>query len=144
MTLYNENKIQEVKEADSNRMGFWMATGSGKTLVIIKIIEMLYSLMKKGAIEQKDIMFLVYRDNLLDQFKKHVDEYNIYNPNKRMNLIDLKNYEESKRENTLSLSINEVNVFYYRADLFLEKKSTAKKINTNSCDNNGKWFVFIR
>ncbi len=140
---YRDNQIQGIKKEEINRMGFWMATGSGKTLVIIKTIEMLSMLMAKRLVSKKDIMFLVYRDNLLDQFKKHVDEYNTYNPDKRINLIDLKKYEQAKHENPIAFSANEVNVFYYRADLFFERRSTAKKIDPNSCDNNGEWFVLL-
>ena len=142
--LYEKNDIQGVTEKDVNRMGFWMATGSGKTLVIVKIIEMLSMLMKRGNIrERRDILFLVYRDNLIDQFKKHIDEYNLYNPYKRINLYNLRDYEDIKRDNALSFSADEVNLFYYRADLFLEKKSTARKINPRNYYNNGNWFVLL-
>ncbi|HNF95627.1 MAG TPA: DEAD/DEAH box helicase family protein, partial [Anaerolineales bacterium] len=30
-----------------NRMGFWMATGSGKTLVIVKMLEVLHALIQR-------------------------------------------------------------------------------------------------
>lgn len=141
---YKSNQIQNVEERDANRMGFWMATGSGKTLVIVKVIEMLSMLMKRGAIEEKkDILFLVYRDNLIDQFKKHVDEYNIHNPYKRINLFNLRDYENIKRENAITFSPDETNLFYYRADLFLEEKSTAKKIDPRNYYNNGNWFVLL-
>jgi len=35
-----------------NRMGFWMATGSGKSLVLIKLIEILWRLMRRGPATQ--------------------------------------------------------------------------------------------
>ncbi|MGC8769398.1 DEAD/DEAH box helicase family protein, partial [Calditerrivibrio sp.] len=41
-----------------NRMSFWMATGSGKTLVIVKLLELLGYLMKNNKIPKKDILFL--------------------------------------------------------------------------------------
>jgi len=59
-----------------NRMSFWMATGSGKTLIIVKLIELLGKLMKNGLIPTKDIMFLTHREDLIQQFKLHVDEFN--------------------------------------------------------------------
>jgi len=37
-----------------NRMCFWMATGSGKTLVIIKLIQILKALMERGEIPPYD------------------------------------------------------------------------------------------
>ena len=142
--LYEKNGIQGITEEDANRMGFWMATGSGKTLVIVKIIEMLSMLMKRRSIkERRDILFLVYRDNLINQFKKHIDEYNAHNLYKRINLYNLRDYDSIKRENALSFSADEVNLFYYRADLFFEKKSTAKKIDPKNYYNNGKWFVLL-
>ena len=36
-----------------NRMSFWMATGSGKTLVIVKLIEMLGELIYKELLPKK-------------------------------------------------------------------------------------------
>ena len=141
---YEENQIQDIEEKNANRIGFWMATGSGKTLVIIKVIEMLSMLMKRGSIkEKKDILFLVYRDNLIDQFKKHVNEYNVHNPYKRINLFNLRDYENIKRENAITFSADEVNLFYYRSDLFLEEKSTAKKIDPRNYYNKGNWFVLL-
>jgi len=34
--------------------------------------------MSRGEIPNNDILFLTYRDDLLDQFKSHVDEFNSY------------------------------------------------------------------
>lgn len=48
-----------------NRMCFWMATGSGKTLVIIKLIQILKQLMERGEIPEHDILFLTHRDDLI-------------------------------------------------------------------------------
>ena len=141
--LYHDNGLGKlVDEFGTNRMGFWMATGSGKTLVIVKLIELLALLGKRKNIPKHDVMFLVYRENLLDQFKMHVNEYNQANPSCRINLIDLQDYEKVKYENAIPFAAS-INVFYYRADLFLEGKRTAKKINPHSCDNNGNWFVLL-
>jgi hypothetical protein len=51
-----------------NRMSFWMATGSGKTLIIVKLIELLGTLMQRKEIPKNDILFLAHRDDLLEQF----------------------------------------------------------------------------
>ena len=64
----------------TNRMGFWMATGSGKSLVIVKLIEILNELKKRGSIPDEDILFLTYRDDLIDQIKKQIDEFNSFSP----------------------------------------------------------------
>ncbi|MCL0041823.1 DEAD/DEAH box helicase family protein, partial [Peptococcaceae bacterium] len=50
-----------------NRMCFWMATGSGKTIVIIKLIQILKQLMERGEIPEYDILFLTHRNDLLEQ-----------------------------------------------------------------------------
>lgn len=142
--LYIDNGYQDlVDNIGINRTGFWMATGSGKTLVIIKLIEMLNMLVGNGSIANKDIMFLVYREDLIRQLKNHVDEYNAFNTSHTINLIDLKDYERMKHGLSLPSTGKVINVFYYRADLFVEKKSTAKKLNPNSCDNNGDWYVLL-
>ncbi len=141
--LYQGNNIESVNNRnDTNQASFWMATGSGKTLVIVKIIEILGILMARGVIPTKDIMFLVHRDNLLNQLKTHIDEYNSFNIEQKINLIELRNYERVKHENVRPYSNNEISVFYHRADLFFET-SKVKKISVHNCDNNGKWFVLL-
>ena len=142
-SLYDTAGARElVDETKANRMGFWMATGSGKTLVIVKLIEMLATLMERGSVPKRDIMFLVYRDDLLDQFQAHVNEYNTSAPRWTINLVELRDYERVKREHATGLIGKSINVFYYRADLFFEKK-TAKKVNPASYDNHGEWFVLL-
>ena len=60
-----------------NRAGFWMATGSGKTVIIVKLIEVLNHLIELNLIPNDDILILTHRDDLIKQIKKHIDEYNI-------------------------------------------------------------------
>jgi len=62
-----------------NRMSFWMATGSGKTLIIVKLIELLGKLIAEKELPTRDILFLAHRDDLLNQFKNHVEEFNSFN-----------------------------------------------------------------
>ena len=59
-----------------NRMGFWMATGSGKTIVLVKLLELLHHLMRREEIPQNDILMLTHREDLLEQFQKCVHEFN--------------------------------------------------------------------
>jgi len=102
----------------SNRMSFWMATGSGKTLVIIKLIEILHTLMENGLIPQKEILFLTYRDDLLKAFKKHVEEYNaLKEMKKQLYPVSLKDYEREVKQKTLSRR-----VFFYRSDLLSNER----------------------
>ncbi len=125
-----------------NRMSFWMATGSGKTLIIVKLIELLGQLISKGEIPKNDILFLAHRDDLLDQFKNHIEEFNSFNFNTKINLKNLRDYESVKRENTLPFAKNEINVFYYRSDLISDEQKE-KIVNFRNYDNSGKWYILL-
>ncbi|KKS45636.1 MAG: Type III restriction protein res subunit [Candidatus Azambacteria bacterium GW2011_GWA1_42_19] len=125
-----------------NRMSFWMATGSGKTLIIVKLINMLGSLMRQKEIPQNDILFLAHRDDLLEQFKNHVDQFNSFNFETRINLKSLRDYESIKRENALPFAKNEITVFYYRSDLISDEHKE-KIVNFKNYDNNGKWYILL-
>ncbi|GIW66620.1 MAG: helicase [Candidatus Parcubacteria bacterium] len=119
-----------------NRAGFWMATGSGKTLVIVKIIEFLRELIKRKEIPNFDILFLTHREDLINQFKKHIEEYNEGMEDK-ITVYDLKEYEELKR-NLFCQNF----VFYYRADLFSDEEKE-KIVDFRNYYNDGKWFVIL-
>lgn len=102
----------------ANRMSLWMATGSGKTLIIIKLIEILHKLMSLGLIPKKEILFLTYREDLLEAFKKHVEEYNQGKSlDKQIRIISLKEYEKEKSQMDFSNRI-----FYYRSDLISDER----------------------
>lgn len=125
-----------------NRMSFWMATGSGKTLIIIKLIDLLGRLMQRKEIPQNDILFLAHRDDLLDQFKNHIEEFNSFNFETKINLKNLRDYESVKRENALPFAKNEITVFYYRSDLISDEHKE-KIVNFKNYDNNGKWYILL-
>jgi superfamily II DNA or RNA helicase len=114
-----------------------MATGSGKTLVIIKIIEFLRRLMKRGEIPEYDILFLTYREDLIKQFKNHLEEYN-EGRNEKILVEDLKDYEKLKRGNLFK----GINVFYYKSDLFSDEEKE-KIVDFRNYYNDGKWFVIL-
>jgi len=102
----------------SNRMSFWMATGSGKTIVIIKLIEILHKLMKNNLIPKKEILFLTYREDLLETFKKHIEEYNQGKKlEEQIAIVNLKDYEKEKPQNSLRNR-----VFIYRSDLISDER----------------------
>ena len=120
-----------------NRMSFWMATGSGKSLVIIKLIEILNELIKRKEIPPYDILFLTHRDDLIEQFKRHVEEYNKTHLTKII-LKDLREYSDVKRY----LNLFGVVVFYYRSDLFSDEHGE-KIIDFREYYNNGKWYIIL-
>jgi superfamily II DNA or RNA helicase len=125
-----------------NRMGFWMATGSGKTLVIVKLIEILKYLMERKEIPQNDILFLTCRDDLLDIFKEYVKEFNASQNEIYIKLKSLKEWDETKRESLSIFKNKEITVFYYRSDnIWTEQKE--KKIDFRNYENFGKWYVLL-
>jgi len=125
-----------------NRMSFWMATGSGKTLIIVKLIELLGKLIVEKELPALDILFLAHRDDLLDQFKNHIEEFNSFNFNTKINLKNLRNYESVKRENALPFAKNEITVFYYRSDLISDEHKE-KIVNFQNYDNGGRWYILL-
>ncbi len=132
---YEDSKISY--EHFINRMCFWMATGSGKTLVIIKLIHILKELMERKEIPSYDILFLTHRDDLIEQLKKHIDEFN-YSSETKIDLRELKEYPEVKRQRNLF----GITVFYYRSDN-LNDEQKEKIIDFKNYDDNGKWFIFL-
>ena len=124
-----------------NRMSFWMATGSGKTLVIVKMIELLHSLMLRGEIPAHDILVLAHRDDLLEQLRQHVDEFNtegrLY-----IRLRELREYAEIRRESPSLFHGQELTVFYYRSDN-LSDEQKEKIIDFRNYDNDGGWYILL-
>ncbi len=125
-----------------NRMGFWMATGSGKTLVIVKLIETLRALMARGLIPRHDVLVLTHREDLLDQLRAHVGEYNTAETGTRIRLRDLKEYPEVKREYPSLLGRDEITVFTYRSDN-LSDEQKERIIDFRNYDNDGRWYVLL-
>ncbi|MFN3605485.1 MAG: DEAD/DEAH box helicase family protein [Leptonema sp. (in: bacteria)] len=124
-----------------NRMSFWMATGSGKTLVIVKLLELLGYLIQNQQIPNNDILFLTYREDLIEQFRNHVKEFNHSNNDIHINLKNLKDYEEVKKENRLKFD-NEIDVYYYRSDLMSDEHKE-KIVDFRNYDNNGNWYIIL-
>jgi len=121
-----------------NRMGFWMATGSGKTLVIVKLIDILMTFMERGLIPKKEILFLTYRDDLVDQFTDHFEKFNKSQSKNIIRLYELKDYNKVKYNNVMF----ERPIFYYRSNIISDTEST-KFINYRNYDNNGDWYVIL-
>ncbi len=126
-----------------NRASFWMATGSGKTLIIIKLVEILKNLIDLNEIPKKDILILTHRDDLIKQLKKHIDEFNelLSNRGFKIHLYELTEYDKVKKEN-LRTYFNEVPIFYYRSDLISDEQKE-KLIDFRNYENNGNWYVIL-
>jgi len=125
-----------------NRMSFWMATGSGKSLVIIKLIQVLRNLIERKEIPAYDILVLTHRDDLIEQLKRHVNEFNSAHSDIFIKLRELKEYATAKREYGSLFKEREVTVFYYRSDN-LSDEQKEKIIDFRSYDDEGKWYIFL-
>lgn len=129
-----------------NRAAFWMATGSGKTLVMVKLLAVLGDLIDKKLIPQKDILILAPKDEILNQIKEHIDVFN-KGSEITINLKNLKEYERVKNQQSI-FNKNEITVFYYRADNIAGKDMVAKKkdgqrLNYESIYNDGNWYIIL-
>ncbi len=125
-----------------NRMSFWMATGSGKSLVLIKLIELLWRLMLRGEIPEHPVLVLTARDNLLDQLKAHVEEFNSGHTEFRIHLEDLKAYPEYRYMSLPLVDEHEITVFFYRADN-LSDEQKERIVDFRNYENNGRWYVLL-
>ena len=123
-------------------MGFWMATGSGKTLVIVKMLELLWALMGRGAIPAHDVMVLTHREDLLKQLRDHVNDFNAAGKTPHIQLRELREYPEVKRGMSRMFGQQELTVFYYRSDN-LSDEQKERIIDFRNYDNNGKWYVLL-
>ncbi len=123
-----------------NRMCFWMATASGKTLVLTKMIEILDYFQRKNLIPRKDVMVLLPSEKIQAQFEREISLYNI-GKDRPINLISLKKYEDEKNSFLCEYE-SKIQVFVYRSDL-LSDEETSKRIDTFTYDNNGDWYIFM-
>ena len=142
---YNQNLSSKnwLREYQINRASFWMATGSGKTIVMIKLIEILHLLQESGKIEKKPIMLLVPNDKILNQFKQRIQDYNQYHST-TMRISELREYES----NILDLYPNEINLFLGRSNLLdveenVGKKSDAKRLNYRNFLHPNGWYILL-
>lgn len=135
-------EFHEFQEALSenwvNRMCFWMATGSGKTVILVKLVEILALLMERGCIPRRDILILTHREDLIGQIKKHIDEFNQDNEIK-IKYWSLKEYFRVKR---CALDGNLINIFVYRADL-LSDEEKENLVDFRNYECNGNWYVLL-
>lgn len=142
---YNAIKLDSKKGLDikefCNMASFWMATGSGKSIVMIKLISLMQRLMKSGEIESKPIMLLVPNDKILDQFKTHIQSFNTYQP------IQITCKEIKEYDNQSLLGFENV-VFLGRSDLLdikdnVGKDSKAKRLNYDDLMREKGWYILL-
>ncbi|WP_220981482.1 DEAD/DEAH box helicase family protein [Helicobacter pylori] len=127
-----------------NRLAFYMATGSGKTIVIIKLVELLSVAMGMGLIPKKNIMFFSANENLIKQFEKEIEKYNRGKDFSKQ--IDFKNLKEVTHKDfhrTPKGFFEKIALFYYRADLMNDEESKENLLNYKDYWDNGENYVIL-
>ncbi|GAA7485566.1 DEAD/DEAH box helicase family protein [Helicobacter pylori] len=128
-----------------NRLAFYMATGSGKTIVIIKLVELLSVAMGMGLIPKKNIMFFSANEHLIKQFEKEIEKYNRNKDYSKQ--IDFKNLKSVTNKDFYhspkNSFIEKIALFYYRADLMSDEESKENLLNYKDCWDNGENYVIL-
>ncbi len=126
-----------------NRLAFYMATGSGKTIVIIKLVELLSVAMGMGLIPKKNIMFFSANENLIKQFEKEIEKYNRGKDYSKQ--IDFKNLKSitHKDFHRAFKDFEKIALFYYRADLMNDEESKENLLNYKDYWDNGENYVIL-
>ncbi|WP_305872313.1 DEAD/DEAH box helicase family protein [Helicobacter pylori] len=127
-----------------NRLAFYMATGSGKTIVIIKLVELLSVAIRMGLIPKKNIMFFSANEHLIKQFEKEIEKYNRNKDYSKQ--IDFKNLKSVKNKDFYHSPkdfFQKIALFYYRADLMNDEESKENLLNYKDCWDNGENYVIL-
>ncbi|RVZ48900.1 restriction endonuclease subunit R [Helicobacter pylori] len=128
-----------------NRLAFYMATGSGKTIVIIKLVELLSVAIRMGLIPKKNIMFFSANEHLIKQFEKEIEKYNRNKDYSKQ--IDFKNLKSVKNKDfhhaPKDSFIEKIALFYYRADLMSDEESKENLLNYKDYWDNGENYVIL-
>lgn len=139
-----QNLNSLIDRNEINRASFWMATGSGKTIVMIKLVVLLSVLMKRGQIPQKPIMLLAPNDKILGQFRAQIQAFNAFNTT-QIHARDLKDFEKISFDGSL---FDETLLYIARSDLLdtaenVGKDSKAKRLNYKNFLNQSGWYILL-
>ncbi|MGT0064064.1 DEAD/DEAH box helicase family protein [Helicobacter pylori] len=127
-----------------NRLAFYMATGSGKTIVIIKLVELLSVAMGMGLIPKKNIMFFSANENLIRQFEKEIEKYNRGKDfSKQIDFKNLKSITHKDFHRAPKGFFEKIALFYYRADLMNDEESKENLLNYKDYWDNGENYVIL-
>ena len=137
------NTISGINSLFFKQMCFWMATGSGKTLVIIKLIEMLSMLILDKKIPNYDIMISSANDTIIEQIKTHIEIFN-KNSDIEIEFVPLKDFKKNKYYNGPSIKVYYTTTSSVVSEKLVSKKNKeGKRINYEEVYNNGEWYVFL-
>ncbi len=128
-----------------NRLAFYMATGSGKTIVIIKLVELLSVAIRMGLIPKKNIMFFSANEHLIKQFEKEIEKYN--RSKDYFKQIDFKSLKSVTNKDFYhapkDFLMKKIALFYYRADLMNDEESKENLLNYKDYWDNGENYVIL-
>lgn len=119
-----------------NRMCFWMATGSGKTLVMVKIIEYLRHLKERQQIPPHNILVLAPSEHLIKQIRLTIEEFNEEGLN--IDLVPLREFGKARQARLGDVET----VYYHRSDNLSDVQKDALT-DYRLYENDGKWFVML-
>ncbi|GAA9461631.1 DEAD/DEAH box helicase family protein [Helicobacter pylori] len=127
-----------------NRLAFYMATGSGKTIVIIKLVELLSVAIRMGLIPKKNVMFFSANENLIKQFEKEIEKYNRGKDySKQIDFKNLKSITHQDFHRAPKGFFEKIALFYYRADLMSDEESKENLLNYKDYWDNGENYVIL-
>ncbi|WP_154413244.1 DEAD/DEAH box helicase family protein [Helicobacter pylori] len=127
-----------------NRLAFYMATGSGKTIVIIKLVELLSVAIRMGLIPKKNIMFFSTNENLIKQFEKEIEKYNRGKDySKQIDFKNLKSITHKDFHRAPKGFFEKIALFHYRADLMNDEESKENLLNYKDYWDNGENYVIL-
>ncbi|GAA8804602.1 hypothetical protein BTM151_05820 [Helicobacter pylori] len=127
-----------------NRLAFYMATGSGKTIVIIKLVELLSVAIRMGLIPKKNIMFFSANEHLIKQFEKEIEKYNRSKDYfKQIDFKNLKSVTHKDFHRAPKDFFEKITLFYYRADLMNDEESKENLLNYKDYWDNGENYVIL-
>ncbi|WP_307971903.1 DEAD/DEAH box helicase family protein [uncultured Brachyspira sp.] len=144
MQYKKENPALKIERNEINRSSFWMATGSGKTIVMIKLISILSELILKNKIPKKSIMLLAPNDKILTQFKSQIQNFNNFNEIS-ITVRELKDFEKRDFEGNI---FNDCLLYIARSDLIeteenVGKDNKAKRINYKNFLQKEGWYILL-
>lgn len=126
-----------------NRACYWMATASGKTLIIVKLIEILYELMKRNEIPQKKVMIIAPDEKLINQIKEHIDIFSSCSSrSNKIYLKELKQYEKMQHSGTELLTPNSITVYYTMGHHISDKNKEKLFDYRDYLEDNG-WYLIL-
>ncbi|WP_187927102.1 DEAD/DEAH box helicase family protein [Helicobacter pylori] len=127
-----------------NRLAFYMATGSGKTIVIIKLVELLSVAIRMGLIPKKNIMFFSANEHLIKQFEKEIEKYNRNKDySKQIDFKSLKSVTNKDFYHASKDFFQKIVLFYYRTDLMNDEESKENLLNYKDYWDNGENYVIL-